>query len=245
MRSQATPMTVKEVLAMAHAAQPKVKTCPQFVNPPAGKKIAVKGLIAVTPTYSAAKTLDGLFSQSKGGGAHNGLRLVGDKASKILANIKAGEGFDIEGQLVIFYCEVQVQVTKITKSADAAVMPQATTVTFADVGETATPEKNNSFEASFITLNDVVVGEKEALGTDGKPHGEFWLGTATGDKGLMVKTDLKFKTTFYTYDKDTKTWATKLEDGQKLKSITGILTYSFSHWKLVPLSDDMLVWESK
>ncbi len=237
-------MTVKELLQAAQAVQGKVKTCPAFANPPALSKVSVKGLVAVTPVYKAGTTLDGLFVQVKGGGAFSGLRLVGDKASKLFEGVTVGTGFDIEGQVVIFYCEVQIQITKLTKSADAAVLPQATTVTLADIGEAGTADSNNSYEAALVTLNDVVISKTEALGTDGKPHGDLWIGKAKGDEGLIVRTNFEFPTTFYTYDKDTKKWTTKLVEGQKLKSISGVLTYSYEHWKLQPLSDAMLVWDS-
>ncbi len=239
----ATELTAKQVLEMAQKAQAKVKTCPQFVNPPAGKKIAVKGLVIVSPVYKASATLEGVFVQAKGGGAWSGLRLVGDKG-KSFKDLKIGDTIDIEGQLVVFYCETQVSVTKVTKTSAAVEMPASVTVTLADVGEAATPEKANSYEAAFVSLKDVVVAKKEALGTDGKPHGEFWIGKSTGEQGLMVKADLKWPVTFYTYDKDTKKWATKLTDGQKLKSVRGIMTYSFEHWKLMPLSDDMLDFDT-
>ncbi|MCO4759968.1 MAG: hypothetical protein KC502_00565 [Myxococcales bacterium] len=245
--STAKEMTVKEVLKLAQGVQAKVAKCPPFANPPEGKNVSIKGLVAVSPLYTAdkKKTLDGVFSQAKGGGANSGLRLVGKKADKVLTGLKVGETFDIEGQVVVFYCEVQIQVTKMTKSADAVSAPVATTVTLDDVGESASAEKHDSYEGAFVTLNDMVVADKEALGTDNKPHGEFWLGTKVGEKGLMVKTDLKFKTTFYTYDSDSKSWVTTLKDGDKISSIQGIMTFSFGHWKLLPLSDDMIVWADK
>jgi len=95
-----------------------------------------------------------------------------------------------------------------------------------------------------VTLSNVVVSKKEALGTDNKPHGEFWVAKSKGEEGLVVTSDLKFKTTFYTYDKGSKSWSTKLTDGQKLKSIRGIMQFSFGRWKLLPLSDDMLMWDT-
>ena len=240
--STAKEMTVEEVLKLAQTAQPKVAKCPQFVNPPAGKKIAVKGLRLVTPVYGAAKTLDGVFVQSGKGGPYSGLRLVGEKG-KAFKDLKKGDVIDIEGQVVVFYCEVQVSVDKVTKTDAAVEAPVSVTVTFDDVGESAASDKVNSYEAAFISLENVVITDKEALGTDGKPHGEIWIGAKDGDKSLMVKADLKWPVTFYSYDKDSKKWSTSLTDGTKLKSISGILTYSFEHWKLMPLSDDMLVFE--
>ncbi|HAN30287.1 MAG TPA: hypothetical protein DCQ06_01695, partial [Myxococcales bacterium] len=101
----------------------------------------------------------------------------------------------------------------------------------------------NSYEAAFVSLKNVVITDIEALGTDGKPHGEMYIGANSGEKTLMVKADLKWPVTFYSYDKDAKKWSTSLTEGTKLKSIRGIMTYSFERWKLMPLSDDMLEFE--
>ncbi|HAN32193.1 MAG TPA: hypothetical protein DCQ06_11390, partial [Myxococcales bacterium] len=143
--SAAKEMTVEEVLKLAHSAQPKVAKCPQFVNPPAGNKIAVKGLRLVTPVYSAAKSLDGVFVQNTKGGAYSGLRLVGDKDT-VFKDLKEGDVIDIEGQVVVFYCEVQVSVDKATKTDAAVEAPVSVTVTFDDVGEDAKSESINSYE---------------------------------------------------------------------------------------------------
>lgn len=197
------------------------------------KNVKVEDLIVVTPykKSNSEGTLLGVFAQKVGGGQYSGLYVVGQQDA--IKALKVGNKITVEGDVKDFYCQSQIFAKKITTAAAAADLPAATTVTLADVGEKVSREQNEAYEGVLITIDNVVMGA-DALSTQGKVVGNYFVGADQDDAGLRIGSDF---VGIYLTDKKGDEYPLKYPKGTKFGRLEGILEYGFGQYRLT-LSKD-------
>jgi len=199
--------------------------------------VTIRNAVVTTPTKSEGSTgsLVGVYVQQKEGGLFSGLYAIGSKSSD-LGQVKPGDVVTITGDVKDFYCFTEIY-SKFTTIESAKGLPAALTVTTADIGDKVEAAKNEPYEGVLVELKDVVVGD-EALGSDGKPHGDIYIGKDASDKALRMGS------AFYGVYLSDKTkvdgkdvFTPKYPKGTKLGKVTGVLEYSFKTYRLVISKD--------
>ncbi len=197
-------------------------------------------VVATPPLFKIAKTLDGIYVQSKGGGLWNGLYVVGPTGADI-AKLKVGDVISVSGDVQDYYCQTQLKATSIG-AAKGTEMPVSVTQTLDTVGVHAKPEDNEATESVLVSLENLVVSDPAPENAKSKKKFcGFWVGKDADDKALLVA--CTWGTTFATYDKDKSTWTTTVNKGDKVKSLKGVIQFSFDEYKLAPLGDAGIDWE--
>ncbi|MBM4343851.1 MAG: hypothetical protein FJ100_10810 [Deltaproteobacteria bacterium] len=203
------------------------------------KGVTIRNVVVSSPARSegSAGTLVGLFVQQKGGGQWSGLYVTGKKSAE-LGQAKPGDVLTLTGDVKDFYCFTQIYSTFTTIESQGKELPVALTVTTADLGEKAGAEKTEPYEGVLVQLHDVVVGD-DALGSDGKPHGEIYVGKDKDDKAVRIASSF-----FGVYLSDkTKgadgkdVFTPKYPKGTKLGTLTGVVEYAFGQYRLVVSKD--------
>ncbi len=210
---------------------------PGFTN--GTKGVLAKGVVLVSPViFKVDKPgkLDAAYVQDKGGGLWKGIYVTGPNGGE-LGKLKVGDVLDIQGDLVDYYCATQISGKKITKVEGATELPVAVTLTLDKIGVNVTPKDNEATEGTLVSIENVVVSDNEPKGTDGKPHGEFYVGKDDKDKAVLVAPG--FGTTFSVKGSD-GLFRASFPIGTKFKSIRGVVAYSFGAYKLIPLGDSAL-----
>ncbi len=210
---------------------------PGFTN--GTKGVLAKGVVLVSSViFKVDKPgkLDAAYVQDKGGGLWKGIYITGPNGGD-LGKLKPGDVLDVQGDLVDYYCATQISGKKITKVEGATELPVAVTLTLDKIGVNVTPKDNEATEGTLVSIENVVVSDNEPKGTDGKPHGEFYVGKDDKDKAVLVAPG--FGTTFSVKGAD-GVFRASFPVGTKFKSIRGVVAYSFGAYKLVPLGDGAL-----
>ncbi len=203
------------------------------------KTIVVKSAIVTSfvdkSTSSAGKKYAGVFVQSEGGGANSGLYLSALQGGPIDC-LKIGDVISISGSVAEFYCSTQLTPT-VVKFEDTAT-PTPVSIDLSKIGEKATLADNRSFENALVTLNNVYVSDTAPLGSDGKPHGDIYIGSSASDSAVLVHSAFGF---FLTNKNADGTYASKWPKGTKFSSITGVMQYSFGKFALLPMGEKAIV----
>lgn len=207
-----------------------------FTNGPKGVKL-VDVVVASPIQFKAIKSkngdLDAAYVQSKGGGLWNGIYVTAANGGEF-GKLKMGATVTLEGEVKDYYCATQFDAKVITPGTAAVEMPVATTITLDKLGDKAAETDNEAAEGVLISIENVVVSDNEPLGTDGNPHGEFYVGKDKSDKSILVAPG--FSTTF-SKKGDDGYYRAIFEVGKEFNSIRGIVTYSFGKWRLIPVGD--------
>lgn len=208
-----------------------------FTNGPKG--VTIKSVVLATPVnfkIDKAGKLDAAYVQTKGGGLWNGIYITGANGGA-LGKLKPGAVVDITGDVTDYYCATQISTKTITQVGDNVELPVAVTLTLSQIGSGATPADNEASEGVYVSIENVVVSDNEPKGTDGKPHGDFFVGKDDKDKAVLITPG--FSTTFSKKGAD-ELYRADFPIGKKFKSIRGVIKYDFGAYKLVPLGDGAL-----
>ena len=194
--------------------------------------VTIREAIVTTPAKKGSSdAFVGVFVQQKGGGQYSGIYVSGSKSSEI-GQVKPGDIVTITGDIQDFYCSTQM-ISKFATIEAGTAVPTAITVTTDDIGDIAGKVKTEPYEGVLVQLKDVVVGP-EALGSDGKPHGDFYIGKTADDKALRMGSAFFG---VYMSDKNGEVFTPKYPTGTKLGTVTGVLEYSFGTYRLVISKD--------
>lgn len=199
------------------------------------KGITIRNAVVVSPgrKEGSAGTLTGVFVQQDKGGVFSGIYVVGKKDGE-LGTVKPGDVITITGDVKDFYCFTEVYATFVTIESQGEAMPTPLTVTTDDLGDIAGKAKSEPYEGVLLQLHDVVVGD-EALGTDGKPHGELYVGKTADDKALRI--DDSFYGVYLSNKNADGTFTPKYPKGTKLGTLTGVVEYAYGAYKLLLTRD--------
>lgn len=226
-----TAGTEKSIVDLQKASEACPSPDPQTWGESAG--VTIREAVVTTPTKKQTSDggLIGVFVQQKGGGQYSGIYVIASKTSEI-GQVKPGDIITVTGDVKDYYCSTQISNKFATIEAGTA-EPTAVTVTTDDIGDIAGKAKTEPYEGVLVQLNDVVVGP-EALGSDGKPHGDYYIGKTADDKALRMGSAFYG---VYLSDKDGTTFTPKYPTGTKLGTVTGVLEYSFGTYRLVISKD--------
>lgn len=226
-----TAGTEKSIVDLQKASEACPSPEPQTWGEAAG--VTIREAVVTTPTKKQTSDggLIGVFVQQKGGGQYSGIYVIASKTSEI-SQVKPGDIITVTGDVKDYYCATQIS-NKFATIESGTAEPVAVTVTTDDIGDIAGKVKTEPYEGVLVQLHDVVVGP-EALGSDGKPHGDYYIGKTKDDKALRMGSAFYG---VYLSDKDGTTFTPKYPTGTKLGTVTGVLEYSFGAYRLVISKD--------
>jgi predicted extracellular nuclease len=226
-----TAGTEKSIIDLQKASEACPSPDPQTWGEALG--VTIREAVVTTPTKKQTSDggLIGVFVQQKGGGQYSGIYVIASKTSEI-GQVKPGDIITVTGDVKDYYCATQIS-NKFASIEAGTAEPTAVTVTTDDIGDIAGKAKTEPYEGVLVQLNDVVVGP-EALGSDGKPHGDYYIGKTKDDKALRMGSAFYG---VYMSDKDGTTFTPKYPTGTKLGTVTGVLEYSFGTYRLVISKD--------
>lgn len=177
------------------------------------ENVSVSGVVVVSPRYvAAADKLHGFWVMDPDGGEHSGLLLTTPMADD--ADYVMGDILDVEGKWQEFWCLTEINSTVHSKTGHTDSPPEPMVFT-EPAGVVADGEK---FEGVLLTVDGVKVSSIE----DFEKYGEF---TLEGD--LLV--DDAFE---YDYVPTV---------GDELTSITGVLSFGFGKYRLLPRFNEDVV----
>jgi hypothetical protein len=197
--------------------------------------LTIRNAVVASPARKQTTdgSLVGIYVQQKGGGQWSGIYVIGKKDSEI-GQVAPGDVITITGDVKDYYCFTEMNNKFAVIESQGQEMPMPVTVTTADIGEIAGKDKTEPYEGVLVQLHDVVVGD-DALGSDGKPHGEQYVGKTADEKALRIGSSFFG---VYLSDKNADgTYSEKYPKGTKLGTLTGVLQYSFGAFTLVITKD--------
>ena len=176
----------------------------------------------------------GLYVQ-QGAGQWSGMMVMGSKDGP-LATLQLGDVVTLTGDVKDYYCLTEMYVTAATTISTGSI-PKASTVTLYQVGDGAGATQSEPWEGTIVELKNLVASG-DALGTDGKPHGDFWVGMTNGDQGLRV--GATFPGVYTSTKQPDGTYTPKYPAGTKLSKVRGVVDYNFGTYRLL-LTEDPVV----
>lgn len=177
-------------------------------------------VVVTGPKYPASGSLDAYFVAETGlaiAAPLKGITITVDKGAA--TDFAVGTVLSLKADHTEYYCLSELDVTSFTHVGDGAV-PQPMLIDPADLGgqNAAIAEP---LEGVLVKVENVAVIQAIELGNDGKDHGSFRV---TGD--LIVANT--YHLPYMNKDTDQRTL------GDKFGSITGLVTYSFGKYELLP-----------
>ncbi len=171
--------------------------------------VELKGVIVLSPKYVVSKDkLYGYWVFDGKGGAWSGLLVT--VGWEDTTAFKVGDIIDVAGEWMEYYCLTEVKSTSIegTGKTFEGAIP-ISDVTAADLAK----DKAEQWEGVLVRIKGVEVTEAP------NNYGEFKV---TGDVMIQNKFDLTYEA----------------KVGDKLTSVTGVLTYDYGNFKILPRSDE-------
>lgn len=188
-----------------------------FIDLQAG--VRLEGLQVVSDTFYAGTDLTGLFVAA-GAGAWNSILLVFPAETFPSVEFAPGDVLTVTGDAQEAFCLTEIDVLTAEKTGDGAALPAPVVVTPADIASFGGP-KAEELEAVYVKVENVAVTDI---------NGQY--GTFALDDKLTV--DDTFRPGLYP------------KVGCALKSVSGVLHFSFGEYKLLPLSgSDIVIDEAK
>ncbi|MFZ4576946.1 MAG: hypothetical protein ACOYOB_01020 [Myxococcota bacterium] len=244
-----TPDTaVTEVPETTPDGQSSVKTLAELqamktacANPPNAFDNFMTGVavndIVVTSPLSTASGFEGVYVQDQGGGAWSGMYLMMKGTGTELASLQPGDVISVVGTAKEYYCFTELQADSVIATG-ANQPPTVLTVSPSMLAEAKAQDALEPYESVLVRIENVVVSDSLAAGTDGKPHGDIYVGTSASDK--LVRLGGGFGMYLTEYDKTTKVYSEKYPVGTTFASVTGVLQYSYGQFKLIPVEPPVI-----
>ena len=180
----------------------------QASSPYEGQEVNVLGVVSVGADEFYTSGAPYAVLADGAGGPWGGLVLYGDS----LAGLARGDSILISGEVTEYYGLTELSyITNVQVLGTGAQLPDPETVTTGDLATSADPE---AYEAVLVTVTDAIV-------TSDLGYGEFLMDDGSGE---CMFDDLGY----YSYDPAV---------GDTVFSMTGVLWYSYSDFKLEPRDD--------
>ncbi len=174
--------------------------------------VELKGVIVTAGLHSATDKLNAFFVADAEGGEYSGIKVVVGKAGNPPA-VQVGDVLDISGSLKEYYCVTELEAKAISKK-DSGKTPVVSKVAAADIAaESAESEK---WEGVLVEIGNAPVSVVDS-------YGGF-----TVEGGALVDNDIFGD-------------MPRPKVGCKYTSITGVLDYTYSKYRLLPRGDADLV----
>ncbi|HUU03303.1 MAG TPA: lamin tail domain-containing protein [Myxococcota bacterium] len=222
-------------------------TIAQLQNPgdanhvPAGCQIKVEGAVVSTPIFVTGtdRTQENFYIEDPAGGQWSGVFIKAPAAGS--NGVGMGDKVTVEGTVEEYYEKTRIVATSITATGSETV-PDPVSVTPVQVNDDGT--LNESLEGVLVKMDSVTVTQAVFPGNDSKDHGEFLVALpAEATKQMIVGWDFEYAYSCPPDHTEVCDAATDERDaGDKFTSITGVIDYSFDHFRLQPRMDsDLLV----
>jgi hypothetical protein len=224
--------TVAELQAMKTACGTPPVPFDNFLN-----DVMIRDVIVTSP-MRISSGYEGVFVQDEGGGENSGIYVMMKGTATALADVNPGDVLTIVGDAKEYYCFTELQADSVVPSGETK-EAVAVKVTPAQLDEKAAMDAVEPFEGVLVELENVVVADSLANGTDGKPHGAILVGA--DENSPTVRISGGFGKVYMTeYDKTTKVYSEKYPKGTKIKSIKGVIEYTYGAFQLLPVEDPIL-----
>jgi len=191
--------------------------------------VQLEDVVVVAPKYKASGSLDGYFVAKAGltqSTQWNGIAITIDNAQG--TDFQVGTTLSMTVDYLEYFCLSELEV-KAYQDKGAGTVPTPAVIDPAVIGSQDAAQAE-PFEGVLVKVEAVEVTEAMVPGSDGKDHGMFQV---TG--GLIVAND--FELTYMNAATDQR------EVGDKFDAITGIVTYSYGNYVLLPRWDSDMVPE--
>lgn len=196
--------------------------CTNEENTIVTKNLLLSDVVIVSPKCSAGSTLDEYYvaeinPQDK---KYSGMLVVLDKA-KYPTNFVPSDVVSFFGDYKEYFCLTELVVTKAPEKKGSQPLPQPVILDSKAFENGGDKTQLEPYEGVIVTINDV-----EITNATGGTKPTYWF---TVGSGILIRDECNVSQSF-----------TPIE-GQKLKSITGAVSYSYGKYLLVPRSKDDIV----
>jgi hypothetical protein len=224
--------TVAELQAMKTACATPPVAFDNFLN-----DVMIRDVIVTSP-MRISSVYQGVFVQDEGGGENSGIYVMMKGTATALADVNPGVVLTIVGDAKEYYCFTELQADSVVPSGETKELV-AVKVTPAQLDEKASMDLVEPFEGVLVELENVVVSDSLANGTDAKPHGAILVGADENSPTVRIASGFgKFYMT--EYDKTAKVYSEKYPKGTKIKSIKGVIEYTYGAFQLLPVEEPIL-----
>ncbi|RME19224.1 MAG: hypothetical protein D6806_18725, partial [Deltaproteobacteria bacterium] len=207
---------------------------------PSGCTVTVSGAVVTSPTFAVGSTnpREAFYIEDPDGGQWSGIYVVGPAGETF--GLAPGDVVTVKGTLDEFYDKTEIQAESVTKTGTGAI-PSPVVATPADINDDGT--LSESLESVLVKVENVTVTAAVFPGNDGKDHGDFLVADpAAPSAELIVGWTFQYSYSCPPGHTDVCDPASDQRTaGDAFQSITGVLDYSYSHFRLQPRSDDDLV----
>ncbi|MBW1808827.1 MAG: lamin tail domain-containing protein [Deltaproteobacteria bacterium] len=195
--------------------------------------IKVEDVVVTSPVFITSTDTENFYIQDPAGGQWSGIYVEAPGAGA--GGVGMGDKVTIEGVVVEFADKTKIEATSITTTGTETI-PAAAEVTPDEINDDGT--LSESLEGVLVKVLNVTVTQVVVLGNDNSDHGDFAVSDPTiPNEELIVGWDFE-----YSYSCPDATCGEDHRSlGNKFSSLTGVLDYSYSHFRLQPRMDADLV----
>jgi len=220
-----------ESVAIARLQNPQH---PQAVA--AGCTVKVEGAVVTSPVFTTGTNQQNFYIEDPAGGQWSGIYV---RVGQGTVDVAPGDVVTVNGKLEEYFQKTRLVASSVTKTGTAA-LPDPVVATPAQVNDEGALAE--SLEGVLIKVENVQVTDRVFLGTDNKDHGDFLVAAESEtDKKLVVGWDFKHGYACPEGQNVCNPAEDKRKVGDIFNSITGLLDYSFEHFRLQPRTDADLV----
>ncbi len=201
-------------------------------KPPIQENLSFSGLVVISPVITSTKYKTSTYFVCDGGATQMTDYSCIEMTMKASTDpgLAPGDVVDVTGDYKEFYCNSEIYATSVTKD-NTATVPAAKVINVTDYPDSTDSAKWEPLEGLLVKLNDVTITNAKVLGSDGKDHGDFMVGGDGNTTGVIIghAFHLDYMSTDPTKD--------KRKNGTKFTSITGVVQYSYGHYRVNPRTD--------
>ena len=192
-------------------------------------EVTVEGAVVTSPVFSSSEE-DSFYIQDPAGGQYSGIFVwaQGLDASALLP----GSEVTVTGTYTEYYGMSQIVATDITAAGSVAV-PEPALVLPAEVNDGGALAE--AYESVLLVVENTITTQAVFPGTDGYDHGDFAVAAlAALDAELVVGWQMGHDFSCPPDDQGNPCPTDQRQANKRLDSITGILNYSYDHFRLQP-----------
>ncbi len=196
--------------------------------------VNVEHVIVSTPVYSAGSN-SAFFAQEPQGGQWSGLLVYCPDLD--LTGIRPGGIVDITGTITEYYGMTEIVANSVQLLSNT-VPPDAVVVTLSDINDEGS--LSEAYEGVLVKIESVTTTQTPFLGQDGVDHGDFLVADVNDNPSQQLVIGDMLHSGFACTDEQMGIFCEQdhRELGQVFNSITGVVAYSYSHFRIEPRALD-------
>ncbi len=193
-------------------------------------EVTVEGVVVTSPVFDTSGQ-PSFYVGEPAGGQYSGIFVWANGLDA--SGIAQGTSLNITGTYAEYYDNSQIVATDLTVTGSAE-LPAPADMTPAEINDAGPLAE--AYEGVLVQVADVVTTQEVLPGSDGEDHGDFLVAAmAAPDDELVVGWQMRHAFACLDCQDDQR------EEGQRFDTITGLLDYSYSHYRLQPRTVDDLV----